>query len=169
MKELVDYFLADVQNQNHMKSLQTPQAAMPAVKPDSTNQNMPDCKNWKKQGKCAKKESGCPFAHDPDRKGITKKGKQERGRSPTPAPEKGKGEKGKSQKNSQSSRPDTSPPPKNEKGSNPSGNSKKEPCKEWKAKGTCRRGENATIGIPLHANFKPKGTAERATLANFFT
>ena len=42
LKELVEYFLADIQNQNHIKSLQTPQAAMPAVKPDSPNQNMPD-------------------------------------------------------------------------------------------------------------------------------
>ena len=82
---------------------------------------------------------------------------------------KGKGEKGKSQKNSQSSRPDTSPPPKSEKGTNPSGKAKKEPCREWKAKGSCRRGEKCPYWHPLTANFKPKGTAERATLANIFT
>ena len=49
LRELVEFFLADIQNQNHIKSLTTPQAAMPAVKPDSPNQNMPDCRNWKKQ------------------------------------------------------------------------------------------------------------------------
>merc|ERR1712002_687140 len=34
LKDLVGFFLADIQSQNHMKNLSLPQAAMPAIRPD---------------------------------------------------------------------------------------------------------------------------------------
>ena len=50
-----------------------PQAAMPAVKPDTPKPKTPDCVNWMKKGKCAKKDSSCVFAHDPEKRGIQKR------------------------------------------------------------------------------------------------
>ena len=81
LKDLVNFFLADIQSQNHIKNLTLPQAAMPAVKPDPPKQNPADCKNWLKKGKCSKKDSSCPFVHDPAKCGAFKK-KEERRKRP---------------------------------------------------------------------------------------
>ena len=131
LKDLVNFFLADIQSQNHIKSLSSPQAAMPAVRPHLPKQNPSDCKNWLKKGKCPKKDSSCPFAHDPDKRGIHKKKKEERGRAPTPTPDKGKGGKGRGRKSSQSPKSDTSPSKKSARGTSPSGKPKQECCREW--------------------------------------
>ena len=114
LKEMVGYFLADVQSQNHIRSLTLPQAAMPAVKPDTPKQNVPDCTHWTKEGKCAKKDSSCAFTHDPEKRGVGK-GNQ-RGRSPTPTPGKGKGGKKKGRESSQSPQSDTSSSKKTHRG-----------------------------------------------------
>ena len=65
LKDLVSFFLADVQSQNHIKSLSLPQPALPAVKPDTPKQKREDCKPWLRKGKCPKKDGSCPFVHDP--------------------------------------------------------------------------------------------------------
>ena len=73
LKELVNFFLADIQSQSHIRSLTLPQAAMPAVKPDAPKPKVPDCLNWMK-GKCAKTDRSCAFAHDPEKTWYPKKG-----------------------------------------------------------------------------------------------
>ena len=97
LKELLNFFLADIQSQSHTRSLTLPQAAMPAVKPDAPKPKVPDCLNWMKKGKCAKKDSSCAFAHDPEKHGIQKK-KTERGRSLRLVQEKEEAEKEKAEK-----------------------------------------------------------------------
>ena len=142
---------------------------MPAVKPDPPKQRPEDCKNWLKKGKCPKKDSSCPFVHDPAKCGtFKKKKKEERGRSPTPTPSKGKG-RGRGGKGPRSPRSDTSPSNKSARGTSPSGKQKQVCCKEWKASGTCKYGENANSGMPPTAGSLPKGAARRVMRVRFLT
>ena len=48
-------------------------------------------------------------------------------------------------------------------------NLRKSPVRNGKPKVHAREETNANIGMPLHADFLPKGTAKQATHANFFT
>ena len=159
LKELLSFFLADLQNQSHIRSLTLPQAAMPAVKPDAPKPKVPDCLNWMKKGKCAKKDSSCAFAHDPAKSGIQKK-KTERGRSPTPSPGKGRGGKGKNRKGSQSPKSDASPSKKSSRGASPSNKSKQASCKDWKVSGTCKWGEKCKYWHPPPCKFFAKGSCK---------
>ena len=163
LKELVTFYLADVQSQNHIKNLSLTQTALPAVKPDAPKQKPEDCKNWSRKGKCPKRDSNCPFIHDPAKQGAfvkTKKREESRGRSPTPTP-KGNG-KGRSMKGSRSPRSNSSASSRSDRGTSPKGkNKKKTCCKDWKTTGSCKYGENADFGIHQHASSTQKGAARR--------
>ena len=63
VKEMVEYYLADVQNQTHKRSLSISKAAMAAVTADNKKKNKLDCRNWLNKGQCARKDNNCPCDH----------------------------------------------------------------------------------------------------------
>ena len=91
---MVEYYLADVQNQTHKRSLSINKAAMAAVTADNKKKNKPDCRNWLNKGQCARKDNNCSYDHDPQRLAEARRemgGGRSRSKSRGPGGQKGDG------------------------------------------------------------------------------
>ena len=74
LKEMVEYYLADIQNQTHKKNLSANTSGLAAFLANMKKNNKPDCRNWFNKGRCARKDNDCPYDHDPEKTRHRKEG-----------------------------------------------------------------------------------------------